>query len=254
MSPALQLLILCPLIFVAAFIDSVSGGGGLIALPAYMMVGLPVHNAYANNKLSSWAGLTISSAVFIKNKAVNFKIAIFAMVGALVGAGAGSKLALMFDDRYLKMVLLIALPFIAAYLLFFKKDQVSAPKQYSKVVQAVLSIILGLVIGTYDGFIGPGAGTFYILSLTAVMGLSLKEASGTAKIINYASNTAALAVYLLNGKFMFFYAVPAAISGILGSFVGSRLAIKGGAKIIRPFMLCVLALMLFKLAYDIFNA
>lgn len=246
------ILIICPLIFLAGLIDSIAGGGGIISLPAYIFVGLPVHMASGTNKFSSTCGTVLSMARFVKSKKVHLKSACFSVITSLIGSFLGAKAALALDAKYLKYCIMIALPFIAIFLIF-KKDfggkdtsTVLSPKRV-----IYLSLITGFVMGVYDGFIGPGTGTFLILIYTAVIGFDFTTASGNAKIVNLASNISALVTFLFSGKVLFWLAIPAAISCILGHWIGSGLAIKNGSKIIKPIFMFVVMLLFVKLGIDL---
>jgi uncharacterized protein len=245
MTPHLNtFLILCPLIFISGFIDSIAGGGGLISLPAYILAGLPIHMAYGTNKLSSTFGTFISAIRFIKNKQIHFMSAVISALGAIFGSFIGARISLLLEDKYLKYSLIVLLPIIAVFIIsrrsFGEKDTVSKLSS-SKIV--LYSIMSGLLIGCYDGFFGPGTGTFLILIYTGLMGFNLTTASGNAKFVNLASNVSALVTFIVGGSVMFSIGVPAIIFSVLGNWVGSGLAIKNGAKVIKPVFLCVLALL-----------
>lgn len=247
-------LIICPMIFLSGFVDSIAGGGGLISLPSYLMIGLPIHFAYGTNKFTSSIGTFFSAARFTKNKQIYFKSAIVSAACAVLGSFLGAKAALALDDKYLRYCLIIMLPLIAIFVAT-RKNFGESSRTFTipgwKIV--LLSIFSGLVVGAYDGFFGPGTGMFLILIYTSVMGFDMTMASGNAKIVNLASNLAALATFILNGKVMFQIAVPAAVFGILGNWIGSGLAVKKGAKVIKPVLLCVVALLFLKICLDLFE-
>jgi hypothetical protein len=246
------LLILCPLVFLAGFIDSIAGGGGLISLPAYLLTGIPVHNALATNKFSSFCGTSISLARFLKSGYIHLKSAAFSVAFALAGSYAGAKLALALDEKYLRYFLTAALPVIAVFVLTrksFGESNRAAILPDRKII--LLSSLSGLVIGAYDGFFGPGTGTFLILIYTGVVGFDLTTASGNTKVINAASNLAALVTFLASGKVLIIIGIPAALFNILGGWIGSGLAIRKGAKVIRPVFIGVLVLLFLKVGYDI---
>lgn len=247
-----MLLIICPLVFMAGLVDSIAGGGGLISLPAYIFAGLPVHLAYGTNKFSSTFGTFFSSLRFIKSKQVNYRSAIFSVIGALIGSHFGAKAALALSDIYLKYCLIVMLPIIAIFILsqrdFGKNDNV---KEISTKKVVFLSLVSGLAIGAYDGFFGPGTGTFLILIYTSIIGFNIVTASGNAKIVNLSSNISALVTFILGGTVNFWIGIPAAIFGILGNWIGSGLAIKNGAKVIKPVFLGVLVLLFIKIGLDL---
>lgn len=253
MNSTLQtLLIICPLIFAAGFVDSIAGGGGLISLPSYLLAGLPIHFAYGTNKFSSTFGTFFSTVRYIKNKQVHLKSAVTSVAGSLTGSFLGARLALALDARYLKYCLVVMLPIIAVFILtrrgFGEKDTTHTLPDSRVIIYSILS---GLLIGAYDGFFGPGTGTFLILVYTGVIGFNLTIASGNAKIVNLASNVAALFAFIMGGKVAFELGIPAAFFGIMGNWIGSGLAIRNGARIIRPVFIGVLAILFVTVMVDI---
>ena len=244
-------LIVCPLIFLGSFVDSVAGGGGIITLPAYLLAGLPIHTAAGTNKLVAIAGSVTASAEYIASKNVMWRIALFSALGSLLGGSLGTQMALFIPEATLELIMMIILPVVAVFL-SLKKDfgMQKNPKLLSKPMESGAAFAIGLVIGCYDGLIGPGTGTFLILCFSSLLGLDLLVSGGCAKVSNLASNLASGIVFLLNGKAMYSILLPAALFSIAGGYFGSRFAIKGGSKRIRKVMFVVLALLFVKMAYD----
>lgn len=247
----IMLLIICPLVFCAGFIDAVAGGGGIISLPAYIFAGVPIHIAYGTNKFANCIGTCTASIKFFKSGNIKLKPALLSAFGALIGSWFGAQLVLLLDEKYLKYSLMMILPIVAVFLLFNRQfgsqdDIREIPK--NKIY--ILSIIIGLIIGAYDGFFGPGTGTFLVLAFTSFLGFNLITASGNAKIVNLSSNFAALIAYALNGKVLFTVGIPAAACAIAGNYLGAYFAIKGGSKIIKPIILVVVAMLFFKVIID----
>lgn len=248
-----MILVVCPLAFFASFVDAVAGGGGLISLPAYLLTGMPAHFAYGSNKFSACMGTFFSAARFLKSGTINLKVAIQSAVFALIGSSLGAQLALHLSDHFLRLTMVVLLPFIAAFVLFNKKrtgDESTFLTLSNRKVM-MLSALIGFMLGMYDGFFGPGTGTFLILAYTTVMGFDFKTACGNAKIVNLASNFAALAVFILAGKVLYAVALPATAFSIAGSWIGSGLAIKKGAQFIKPVLVGVLILLFMKIIYDL---
>lgn len=245
-----QFLIVCPLVFLGGFVDSIAGGGGLISLPAYMIAGLPVHQSIATNKLSSAMGTTISTAKYAKKGYMPVKQAIFCIGCAFAGSACGAKLALLISDHYFKILMLIILPITAYYVTKDKalKDS-QAPLSSQKTI--ALSMLVAVVIGAYDGFYGPGTGTFLILFLTGVAHMNLNEANGITKVINLSTDIASLLVYLINGKVIILLGLVAGCFGIAGNYLGSKMFIKGGAKIVKPIMITVLVIFFIKIITEL---
>lgn len=241
------------MIFLAGFVDSIAGGGGLISLPSYLMIGLPVHFAYGTNKFTSSAGTLFSAVRFAGSGKIHFKSATVSALCALLGSYLGAEAALALDDRYLQYCLIVMLPLITILVATRKNFGESSIFTLSEARVIVLSLISGLVVGAYDGFFGPGTGMFWILIYTSFFGFDMTTASGNAKIVNLASNIAALAAFILGGKVVFQIALPAAAFGILGNWIGSGLAVKKGARVIKPAVLCVAALLFIKICIDLFK-
>jgi len=244
-------LVVCPLLFLGGFVDSVAGGGGLITLPAYFIAGVPVHVAAGTNKLANCLGSATAAHQYLRSGKIHLPIAFAASAGALAGSALGAQLAILLSERVLKTMMLIALPAVAILLTVrkdFGADRPSGPPPQRALMK---SLLIGLVLGVYDGMIGPGTGTFLIMAFSAVLSLDLITASGCAKVANAASNVAAAVVYLLHGKIMWDFLIPAALCCILGGFCGARYAIRGGSKRIRSMIFVVLGLLFVKMAYDL---
>ncbi len=238
--------------FIAGFVDAVAGGGGLISLPAYLISGIPVHMAIGTNKLSSGMGTALATFRYAKSGYIRWKLAAFCAVCALVGSSCGAELALLIDDGAFKIIMLVILPLVALYVLRGKalvNDGEKTP--LSPVKTTVIAMVVALVIGAYDGFYGPGTGTFLILLLTGVAHLCLSEANGIAKVTNLATNVAALTVYLFNGKVIFPLGLAAGCFSIAGNYIGTRFFAKGGAKSVKPIILIVLAIFFVKVLTEV---
>jgi uncharacterized membrane protein YfcA len=251
---ALQLLLICPLVFLAGLMDSMVGGGGLISLPAYFVAGIPPHTALGTNKFTSTCGTILSTVRFIRQGKFHFRAGVSAGAAALFGSFLGARAALYLDPAYIRYILVIALPALSVFILM-KKDALTAQEGKRRLPAHVtaLSLAAGLVLGGYDGFFGPGAGTFLILLFNLVIGLDLLTASGTAKIVNLASNVAAFCAFLADGRVLFTIGIPAALCGIAGNYIGAGLALKRGASVIRPAFIIVLVLLLAKVLWDLLS-
>jgi uncharacterized membrane protein YfcA len=244
--------IVCPLVFLAGFIDSIAGGGGLISLPAYLLAGVPMHFALGTNKLSSSMGSVTASIRYYRNRFVDLFLCIPSIAAALAGSAIGSTLSLIVNETYLQKLLLIVLP-VTAFFVFKNKHFNDGLTPLPRCRALAFSIIISFVIGGYDGFFGPGTGTFLILLYTGIVKLNPRTASGNAKLVNMASNLGAVTVFLVNGRALLPLGLCAGIFSIAGSYLGSGLAIKKGAALIRGFILVVLALLFAKVGWDIFS-
>ena len=244
----MQIVILCGLVFFGGFIDSIAGGGGLITLPAYVLTGVPMHMALGSNKFSSTFGTAFSAFNFLRNGKVYVKAIPVSVVMALGGSSFGAWVALLVDGNILRWILVFMIPVIAVVVLV--KKNFGAENRSDTLRQSIIIMgagIAALVIGFYDGFFGPGTGTFLILIFTVFLRFDLVTANGNTKIINLSSNVGSLVTFLISGQVIFALAVPAAVFGILGNLAGSGLAIKIGPKIIRPILVVVLVLLLVNL-------
>jgi hypothetical protein len=245
-----QFLIVCPLVGLAGFVDAVAGGGGLISLPAYLIAGLPVHFAIATNKLSSTMGTTVATSRYALNGYIPWKKAIFCVFFALISSSIGAKLALLLDDYYFKIFMLILLPLTAAYIL--RGKGLSDDKEpFSGKKTTLLCILITLVIGVYDGFYGPGTGTFLLLLLTGLAHMKLAEANGVTKAINLSTNIAALTVYLMNAKVLVPLGLTAGCFSIIGNYLGTKYFDRGGAKSVKPLMMIVLVIFFVKVISEL---
>lgn len=246
----IQYLIVCPLVFLAGFVDAVAGGGGLISLPAYLIAGFPVHFAIGTNKVSSAMGTTLTTVRYTKSGFIPWKQAIFCVLFALAGSACGANLALLIDDGVFKIIMLVILPLTALYVM--KGKALSGEREpYSRLKTTLLSCSIAFIIGAYDGFYGPGTGTFLILLLTAAAHMPVTEANGVSKAINLATNISALVVFLINGKVIFAVGLVAGLFSIAGNWLGSSFFKKGGSKVVKPIMICVLVIFFVKVLGEV---
>ncbi len=246
-----QLLIVCPLVFAASLLDAVAGGGGLVSLPAYLIAGLPPHNAIATNKLSSSIGTCASTARFIRNKCVDWPTAIPSAILAVLGSVAGAQLILAIDDNVIRYIMLVLVP-ILAFVVLKKRDLAAEPLEpVSRKRQFLVVCIAALFVGMYDGFYGPGTGTFLLLAYTQLAKMPLRLAAGNVKIANLSSNIGSLAVFLLHGQAIIPLGLISAVFAVAGHYIGAGVLLKHGAKVVKPFVLTVLALLFVRLIYDL---
>ena len=237
-------------VFAAGFVDAIGGGGGIISVPIYLLAGLPTHFALGTNKMSSCIGTAVSTARYLKNGFVNWMLAIPAAILAMIGAFFGTKIQLAVDERILKYVLLVVLP-VAAFVLLRQKSLPETEGEMAPAKRRAIVWIGTFLIGIYDGFCGPGTGTFLLLIYCSFAKLDVRTASGNVKVANLSSNLAALTTSLLAGKVLIGIGLIAACFSIAGHYVGSGLAIKNGSKIIRPVILFVLSLLLIRVVLEL---
>ena len=250
--PIWVVLLVCLGVFCASFMDAIGGGGGIISLPSYLLAGLPMHFALGTNKLSSCIGTVASTLRYIKNGCVDWLLGIPSIALALVGSHLGTRLQLIVEEQYLKFLLLLVLPVTAVILL--KKKQL--PELKEAMTESVRRLIVwgaSLVIGAYDGFYGPGTGTFLLLIFCYCAKLDVRTASGNVKLVNLASNIGALATSLAAGKVLIPLGLLSAVFATAGQYLGAGLALKNGSKIVRPVILVVLALLAGKILLELFG-
>ena len=247
----LPYLIVCPLVFLAGFIDAIAGGGGLISLPAYMLAGLPPHIAIGTNKLSSAVGTTVATAQYISKGFMVWRLAVPAIVFSLIGANIGSNLTLLVPENVFLIIMLIALPVIAIYV--FTHKSLSNPFE-PEITTRVWVVVLAsaFFIGMYDGFYGPGTGTFLMLLLTGAAHLTTRQAAVITKAINLSSNVMSLTVFLINGTVLLPLGLTAALFSIAGNYLGARSFIKKGDAIARPAIITVISIFIIKVIYEYF--
>ncbi len=243
-------LIVCPLVFLASLIDAIGGGGGLISLPAYLLAGLDPHLASGSNKLSASIGSFTAAVTFFKKGKLLLIPSLCAVAGALPGSYLGAELLKITSENIVQIMMVIMMPLVALFIVF-KGNKIPAARKVSKKTYA-LCFLSGLIVGAYDGFFGPGAGTFYILFFTWLCGMDMVNASGSAKPVNFASNIGSLVSHIIGGRVVYALALPAMAFSMLGGFIGSRLAILKGAKFIRYAMLVVVGGIMIKLIVEWF--
>lgn len=238
-------IIVCPLVFLAGMVDAIGGGGGLISLPAYLIAGLPPHAAVATNKMSSPFGTALATYRFARNHLINVKLAVPSVIAAIIG----SHISLMVPEKVMAYVLVVVLP-LSAFLVLNKKlfnDKGSNEVTLDRRTY-LTAAIAAFIIGCYDGFYGPGTGTFLIIAFTVFARLSIKTANAQAKAINLTTNITSLLIFLLNGQVIISLGLAAAACNMLGGYIGAGLVMKNGARIAKPSILFVLVLLGCKVA------
>lgn len=247
-----QYLIVCPLVFLAGFVDAIAGGGGLISLPAYIIAGVPAHLALGTNKMSSAMGTSISTGRYLKNGYLKgrmlIRLAVLASAASLAGSFIGAGLSLRASESLLEKMMIVVLPVVAFYVL--KNKTLGEEKQAASVSDrrmALIAVLAAFLIGGYDGFYGPGTGTLLLLVLTGAVRMDLKKASGLTKVINLSSNIAALAAFVVNGTVLYPLGIAAGIFCIAGHYIGSGMVVHNGRRIVRPVILLVLSILFTKI-------
>lgn len=252
--PALTIVALAAFAFVAGFIDAAAGGGGLIQLPALLITlqGQSIPTIFGTNKMASIAGTSVAIHQYSKKIRYNFKllgvVAFFAFIASRLGAQSVSMIVV---DK-LKPIVLVLLIVVAVYV-YFKKDLGKIKgKDVPLTKQMVLGSMIGFAVGFYDGFFGPGAGSFLVLGFVLVLGFEFLAASAYSKVINGVTNISAIIVFASKGNFLLEIAIPMALCNAAGSIVGSRMALSRGNSFVRVVFLVVVTLMITRYAYEVF--
>lgn len=234
--------------FFSGVIDAVCGGGGLLSMPMFMAVGFPPHVVTGTNQCSIFFGGATSLARYAKRGHIHWPTAWLAGPLAILGAFLGARLNLIMPERALEIIMIVLLPIVTAVILakpsFGAENRVS---ELSRTRHLLSSLFIGLVIGGYQGFYGAGSGTFFMLGFAILCRLDLTTASGNTKFVAFCANLASAATFALSGAVVWPAVVLATVFNVAGSYLGAGLAMKKGAKIIRPMFLGVLALLFVRL-------
>lgn len=229
-----NLIFLCVTGFCAAFVDSIAGGGGIISMPAFLLAGLPPHLALGTNKFSSSCASFTSSVKFAQSGKVDFKLIKFLAPFTFVGAILGVNAVLKINTKYLNTIVLVLLLLVSIYSLFSKNIGTEDNFQGLSKKNIFLGIILALSLGFYDGFFGPGTGSFLIFGLIGIFSFDFTRAGGNAKFLNFVSNIASLGMFALRGQINYKVGIPVALFMIIGARLGTKVALNKGAKLIKP--------------------
>lgn len=245
--------IILPAVFFAGVVDSMAGGGGLISVPAYLAAGLPPHFVLGNNKFSSCWGTLFAALRYQKERMIDLPVALASAIFALIGSFAGAQAVMLLNPDFLRYLLIVLIPGITIFSLLNQNlgahDRSRAIGPWRK---TLLAIPAALAIGFYDGFFGPGTGTFLILFYALALKYDLVAANANTKVVNLASNLAALTAFMAGGKVIYAIGLPAAFCGIMGNLLGAKMVIQRGHRAIRPVFIGVLILLFLKILYDLF--
>jgi uncharacterized protein len=245
-------LALCALI--AGFVDAVVGGGGLIQVPATLIQfpKTPLPTIFGTNKIAALCGTSVAAYQYAKKVKFNFLVLAVVSIAAFIASFTGAKIVSIIHPKTLKPVILFVLIAIAIYT-FLKKDLGSEQtKNLAKQKLLIYGILVGLVVGFYDGFFGPGTGSFFVLGFVVVLGFDFLHASAYAKIVNCVTNISALTVFVKQGNYILDIAILMAVCNITGSFIGSKMAIKNGNAFVRSIFLFIVVIMIIRYGYDVF--
>lgn len=246
----IQYFFLFVLVAFAGFVDSIAGGGGLITVPTYMALGVPAEFILGTNKCVSTTGGTLSIFRYIKNGVVDFKLMIYGIGTGILGSLVGARLSTVLDNDKMVYLLIVIVPIILV-LNYFKSKIVADRKEISNGVLIFRTLLIGLIIGCYDGFFGPGTGTFLIIAMVFFLNMSMVEASPNARVINFTSNVSAFIFFLIKGLILWKVAAVAILASLAGNHLGSGVVLKGNHRLVQYVFNFVLILLLLKSFYGL---
>lgn len=234
--------------FIAGFIDAIAGGGGLITIPALLMVGIPPALALGTNKLQACGGSFSASIYFLRQKAVNLKEIWLLILMTFIGAGLGTILIQIIDANFVKKVIPFLVFIIGIYFLLTPKlGNVDRNKRIS---YSLFAFIAGFPIGFYDGFFGPGTGSILSLAFVTLLGFNLVKATAHAKVLNFTSNIASLIFFMIGGEIIWKVGIVMMLAQILGANLGAKVVLSKGQTLIRPMVVTMSFIMTVKMIYD----
>ena len=238
------ILMLTAVATIAGFIDAIAGGGGLLTIPALLLANVPPVFALGTNKLQACSGSFAASLTMIKKGVVNPRIIKRAIIGAFIGSVIGTILVQLSPPEMLEKVIPFLIAAIGIYTLFAPNlGEVEAEPRIS---ESAWQKIVAPLIGLYDGYIGPGTGMFFSLGNVALRGREIVEATGAAKVLNFATNIASVIFFVIGGKILWTVGLAMMVGQTLGAYAGSHMVVKGGSKLIRPVIVLVCLAMIGK--------
>jgi hypothetical protein len=232
----------------AGFVDSIAGGGGLIALPALLAAGVPPHQALATNKLQSSFGSLTATLNYARHGLVRARHVLTGIMATLAGAAGGAAAVQLFPAGWLRDVVIGLLVVMFVYNL--ARPRLGMQEGRARVPAGPFHVFFGLLLGFYDGFFGPGTGSFWTMALVLLLGLDLKAATARTKIFNFTSNIVALVVFVHAGLVVWPLGLAMGAGQMLGALAGSGLVKRRNVSFIRPFFLTVVAATILKLVWD----
>lgn len=249
-----EIIILCLAAFAAGFIDSIVGGGGLVQTPATLITlpQYPVASLLGTTKIPSLLGTSIAGIQYAFKVNIRWKLLAFMCSITLVAAYAGSKTVTLVSNSFMKPLFFIILVLVFIYTYTKKDFGLAVEKTVSRKKEFIWCSIIAMLLGFYDGFIGPGTGSFLILFFIAILGFDFLKASAHAKLVNIATNIGSIIFFSRSGHILYQYAIPMSVCNFTGSVIGARLAILKGNKFIRVFFLLVITGTIIRFGYDIF--
>ena len=235
---------------IAGWIDSIAGGGGLITIPVLLGVGLPPQVALGTNKFQASFGSFTAAFYYVRKGVAPLRQARLGIVCTLAGSALGTWAVQQIDPSALNIIIPFLLLGIAIYMLF--TPAVGESEQHPRLSRTVFFVVFGLGLGFYDGFFGPGVGSFWAVAFVGLLGLDLLQATGYTKIMNFTSNIVSFALFLAGGHVFVTAGLIMAVGQIVGARIGSGMVIARGVKLIKPIFVAIVILTTLKLLYNRF--
>lgn len=235
----------------AGFVDSIAGGGGLITLPVLLNLGLDPRHALGTNKLQATFGSASAAWHYARAGTVPPRDCTRGFLLSLTGAALGTLAVQQVDPSFLKRAIPVLLLAVALYTLL--RPKLGAEDLHPRMARGAFDLIFGLLIGFYDGFFGPGTGTFWAMAFMLGLGFNMTRATGYSKVMNFASNISSLAFFLAGGYVAFAAGLTMGVGQVLGAKIGARMVITRGTRFIRPIFISVVLALTFKLLYDAYG-
>lgn len=246
-----NLVFLCTACFFAAFVDSISGGGGIISLSAYLLAGLPPHLALGTNKFTSCFSTFSSSIKFAQSGKVDFNILKYLIPFSFIGAILGVTAVLNIRSDYLNIIVPVLLLFVGLYSLFSKNAGMEDKFEGISRKNISFGILLALFLGFYDGFLGAGVGAFLIFGLVNIYKFNFVRAGGNCKVMNFIGNVASVLMFAAQGQINYKIGIPVAVCMVIGARAGAKVALIKGSKLIKPLFVTMALAVAAKLLYSI---
>jgi uncharacterized membrane protein YfcA len=249
------LVLLCVFAFLAGWVDAIAGGGGLIQTPASLIL-LPqfsVASVIGSLKIPAFTGTSFAVFQYVKKVAIQWKDMWWMCVIAFISAFAGSELLSVIGNRWMKPIILIVLIGVAIFTYSQKNWGQLAKNTTAKPPSRLSKLLICCILGFYDGFIGPGAGSFLVLAFISILGMDFLHAGAHAKVVNLCTNLGSIVLFVLKGSILWSVAIPMSVSNGLGGFFGAKMALAKGNQFIRKLFLMVIFLTLLRFGYDVFS-
>ena len=246
----MKIILLCLAGLIAAIFDAIAGGGGIITIPALLAAGIPPHYTLGTNKFAaSWGAMT-SSFTFLRSRVVYLPLIKYVIPLTLLGAAIGVNTALTINPEYLQTIVIIMLILVTCYTML--KKEIPATGNFCGLdkKKIIIGCGLGFFLGFYDGFFGPGTGSFLLFAFVHLFKFNYTTSAANARILNLSSNLTSLILFAVNGKIFYTIGLPMAICMALGGRIGSEIAIKHGSKVIKPIFIIMSLLLISKLLID----